>query len=133
MQLRGMPRGGQINLKGNVVNVPSDVNNTVRQWSSMLDDSEIIAVKIKRKLCYKHHVSYEKVRPNKVKEAAKWLVQNRPLFKSEGIVVDDLWVGTPRELENDETVIVSLTTLVKTNNPWKTVLMTKMILVNGLS
>jgi hypothetical protein len=81
MQLRGMPRGGQINLKGNVVNVPSDVNNTVRQLSSMLNDSEIIAVKIKRKLCYKHHVSYEKVRPNKVMEAAKWLVQNSSYFK----------------------------------------------------
>ena len=106
MQLREMPRGGQINLKGNVVNVPPDVNNTVRQLSSMLDDSETIAVKIKRKFCYKHHVSYEKVRPNKVKEATKWRVQNRPLFKSEGIVVDDLWVDTPTELENDETVIV---------------------------
>ena len=51
-------------------------------------------------------LSYEKVRPNKVMEAAKWLVQNSPLFKNEGIVVDDLWVGTPTELENDETVIV---------------------------
>ena len=28
MQLREMPRGGQINLKGNIVNVPADVNNT---------------------------------------------------------------------------------------------------------
>lgn len=106
MQLREMPRGGQINLKGNIVNVPADVNNTVRQLPRMLDDSETIAVKFKRKLCYKHHVSYEKVRPNKVMEAAKWLVQNSPLFQSEGIVVDDLWVGTPTELENDETVIV---------------------------
>jgi hypothetical protein len=57
-----MPRGGQINLKGNIVNVPADVNNTVRQLPRMLDDSETIAVKFKRKLCYKHHVSYEKVR-----------------------------------------------------------------------
>ena len=71
MQLREMPRGGQINLKGNIVNVPADVNNTVRQLPRMLDDSETIAVKFKRKLCYKHHVSYEKVRPNKVMEAAK--------------------------------------------------------------
>jgi hypothetical protein len=28
MQLREMPRGGQINLKGNIVNVPADVNNS---------------------------------------------------------------------------------------------------------
>ena len=101
-----MPRGGQINLKGNIVNVPADVNNTVRQLPRMLDDSETIAVKFKRKLCYKHHMSYEKVRPNKVMEAAKSLVQNSSLFQSEGIVVDNLWVGTPTELENDETVIV---------------------------
>lgn len=54
-------------------------------------------------------MSYEKVRPNKVTEAAKWLVQNSSLFQSEGIVVDDLWVGTPTELENDEIVRSSKT------------------------
>jgi hypothetical protein len=54
----------------------------------MLDDSETIAVKFKRKLCYKHQVSYEKVRPNKVMEAAKWLVQNSSLFI---LTLQELW------------------------------------------
>ena len=67
MQLREMPRGGQINLKGNIVNVPADVNNTVRQLPRMLDDSETIAVKFKRNFCYKHHVSYLMKRSDRIK------------------------------------------------------------------
>lgn len=30
MQIRELPRDGQLGLKGNVVNVPADVNKTVK-------------------------------------------------------------------------------------------------------
>lgn len=52
MQLRELPRGGQLNLKGYVENLPADVNATVKQLPRMLDDSETIPVKLKRKLSY---------------------------------------------------------------------------------
>ena len=29
MQIRELPRGGQLSIHGNIVNVPSDVNSTV--------------------------------------------------------------------------------------------------------
>lgn len=91
MQLRELPRGGQLNLKGNVVNVPADVNATVKQLPRMLDDTETIPVKLKRKLSYKHSVAFEKIRPNKVLEAAKWLVEHSDLFKNEGIEINNSW------------------------------------------
>lgn len=50
----------------------------------MLDDTETIPVKLKRKLSYKHSVAFEKIRPNKVLEAAKCLVEHSDLFKNEG-------------------------------------------------
>lgn len=50
MQLKELPRGGQLNLKGNIVNVPADVNTIVKLLPRMLDNTETIHVKLKRKL-----------------------------------------------------------------------------------
>lgn len=92
MQLREMPRGGQVSIKGNIVNVPADVNGTIKSLPRMVDENETIMLKLKRKLSYKHHVTFENIRPNKVYEAAKWLVRNSLLFRNEGIVVNETWM-----------------------------------------
>lgn len=52
MQLREMPRGGQINMRGNVVNVPADVNSTIRSLPRLVCDTETIMLKLKRRLSY---------------------------------------------------------------------------------
>ena len=36
MQIRELPRGGQLSIHGNVVNVPADVNSTVSTVSSKI-------------------------------------------------------------------------------------------------
>lgn len=92
MQIREMPRGGQLNVRGNVVNVPADVNSTVKLLPRLMNDTETVPVKFKRKLSYKHHVAFENVRPTKVMNAAKWLVQNSVLFRNEGIKGDETWL-----------------------------------------
>ena len=63
MQLVEKPRGGQRSLRGNVVNVPSDVNKTITSLPRTLAETETIQVKLKRKLQFKHHVMYESIRP----------------------------------------------------------------------
>ena len=92
MQLRELPRGGQISLKGNIVNVPADVNKTIRLLPRTIGECDTIMLKLKRRLSYKHHVAFENIRPNKVFEAAKWLVENSVLFKSESIIVNENWL-----------------------------------------
>ncbi|CAC5365285.1 unnamed protein product [Mytilus coruscus] len=92
MQIYEKARGGQYAVKGNDVNVPVDVNKTIRVLPRMLNDCETIPVKLKRKQSYKHHVSYQNIRPNKVLNAAKYLGSNRTLFKNEGITVDESWL-----------------------------------------
>lgn len=47
MQLKELPRGGQLNLKGNIVNVPADVNTTVKLLPRMLDNTKTIPVRLK--------------------------------------------------------------------------------------
>lgn len=105
MQIREMPRGGQLSLKGNVVNVPADVNTTVKILPRMQCDEDTILLKFKRKMSYKHHMSFEKIRPNKVFEAAKWLVNNSLLFRNEGIQVDENWMNNYQQLTEDDNLL----------------------------
>ena len=94
MQIRELPRGGQLSIHGNVVNVPSDVNSTVHTLPRLISDSQTIPIKLKRRLSYKHHYQFQNVRPKKVLEAAQYLVTTSELFKSEGIEVQDTWQNT---------------------------------------
>ena len=94
MQLVAKPRGGQSSLRGNVVNVPSDVNSTVRILPRTLHESETVQVKLKRKVSYKHSVMHENVRPEKCIAALKWLLQHSQLYRNEGILIRDNWDNT---------------------------------------
>ena len=53
MQIRELPRGGQLSIHGNVVNVPSNVTSVVTSLPRLLSDSATIPIKFKRKLSYK--------------------------------------------------------------------------------
>ena len=46
------PRGGQLKINGNVVNVPADVNSTVNMLPRLADDTGTIKVQLKRRLQY---------------------------------------------------------------------------------
>ena len=91
MQIRELPRGGQLSIHGNVVNVPSDVNSTVQTLPGPISESQAIPIKLKRHLSYKHHNQFQNVRPRKVLNAASYLVNTSDLFKSEGIQVQNTW------------------------------------------
>lgn len=91
MQVVEKPRGGHKSLRGNVVNVPSDVNSTVTSLPRTLSDSETVQVKLKRKMNFKHSVLHEAIRPNKCLKALKWLSKNSSLFQTEGIKMTENW------------------------------------------
>lgn len=67
MQLRELPRGGQLSVRGNVVNVPSDVNTTVNMLPRTFEESQTIPVQLKRKLSYKHAYEVQAIRPQSVR------------------------------------------------------------------
>ncbi|XP_069114560.1 uncharacterized protein [Argopecten irradians] len=98
MQLCEKPRGGQRSLRGNIVNVPTDVQSTVKILPRTLADSETIQVKLKRRLSNKHSVLYQSIRPNKCLAALKWLISNSIIFQAEGIQINDNWIlGNDRD------------------------------------
>ena len=87
MQIWELPGGGQLSIHGNVVNVPADVNSTVNVLPRPMNQSQTILIKLKRRLSYKHHYKFHNVRPARVLEAARYLVQTSDIFKSKGIHV----------------------------------------------
>ena len=91
MQICELPRGGQLSIHGNVVNVPADVNSTVNTLPRPLNESQTILIKLKRRLNFKHHYQYQNVRPARVFEAANYLIKNSKLFQSEHIEIQENW------------------------------------------
>ena len=75
MQIRELPKGGQLSIYGNVVNVPADVNSTVSTLPRSIDESQTILIKLKQRLGCKHHYQFQNITPRKVLEAAKYLVK----------------------------------------------------------
>ena len=86
------PRGGQLKITGNVVNVPADVNCTVNMLPRLPDETGTIKVQLKRRLQYKSSALSLNIRPHKVMQAAAWLVNTSPLYEGEGITIDQNWL-----------------------------------------
>ena len=45
-----LPRGGQLSIHGNVVDVPADVNSVVNTLPKPINESQTIPIKLKSKL-----------------------------------------------------------------------------------
>jgi len=84
MQLRELPRGGQLKISGGVVDVPANVNSTITCLPRSLNETYTVPIKLKRRLGYKHHYQFEFVRPKRVLNAPRYLAKTSTLFKYEG-------------------------------------------------
>ena len=105
-KLMQAPRGRQLKIHGNIVNVPADVAHTVTMLPRLHSQTATIKVNLKRKLQYKSSALSLNVRPDKVVQAAKWLMSNSRLYKDEGIVFNEDWANSyvteVAQLENDD-------------------------------
>ena len=88
------PRGGQLKITGNIVNVPADVCDTTNMLPRLPQDTGTIKVQLKRRLQqYKSPALSLNVRPNKVMQAAAWLVNTSNLYREQGITFDQDWLA----------------------------------------
>ena len=81
------PRGKQLKITGNIVNVSAHVVRTVSMLPRLPNETSTIKVNLKRRLQYKSSALSQNIRPQKVAEAAKWLINNGDLHKAEGITL----------------------------------------------
>ena len=105
-KLMQAPRGKQLKIHGNVVNVPADVVNTVSMLPWLPSETGTVKVNLKRKLEYKSSAMSLNVRPHKVVQAAHWLTSNSDLYKDEGVALNADWIidfnGEILETESSE-------------------------------
>ena len=102
MQIRELPRGGQYSLKGNVINVPVDIQPTINCLPKPMDENFTVAIQLKKKLSYKKVDFKENVRPLRVLSALHWLMNNSEFYKKKsGIVDDDNWFQKVTESAED--------------------------------
>ena len=91
MQVRELPRERQYSVKGNVVNVPVDIQPVVNALPRPFDENVTVAVKLKKKLSYKSCAFTENVRPLRVLVALHWLKRNSTLYKNTEVTIDEDW------------------------------------------
>ena len=75
----------------------------------LADDTGTIKVQLKRRLRYKSSALSLNIRPNKVMQAAAWLVNTSPLYQDQGITIDENWLREVQESlgETNNTSVIS--------------------------
>ncbi|XP_062580569.1 uncharacterized protein LOC134242498 [Saccostrea cucullata] len=102
MKIMALPHGGQRNVHGPVVCVPSDMTKTTG-LPKQEDDNLLLRVKLKRKLAYKGYFEYQFVNTNHVMSALSFLKENNQWYKNvkiESIQKEDM--ENPGQMKDGE-------------------------------
>ena len=90
MKMVALPSGKQRSIQGPAVNVPSKLDSLCTMLPRLPTETELLALKLKRKLNYKGHYMYDYVSPEKLTNALRWLKANNPLYAE--VNVNEQWV-----------------------------------------
>ena len=89
---------GQYKTKGGIVNVPVDMDTTVSYIPRAVEDTNMIHVRLARRMQYVSNYMVGNVRPKLLYDAAKKFVQ-KPLPIEEGIELSTEWVYSDNDPE----------------------------------
>ena len=90
VKMVALPRGKQHGVHGPAVNVPAKLDFVCAQFPRLPSETQLVPMKLKRRLKYKSHYMYDYVRPEKVLAALRWLKANNPLYAE--IKINDNWM-----------------------------------------
>ena len=90
MKMVALPSGKQRSIHGPAVNVPSKVDTICDVLPRLPSQSELVPLKLKRKIAYRGHYMYDYVTPQKLLDALRFLKASNPLYAD--IDVNEQWV-----------------------------------------
>ena len=103
MKIVSLVRGKQHGIHGPAICVPANLAKVQKICPRRDCDADLIKVKLKRKLQYKSHYNYQKIKLSHVKNAFLYLKQNNKYYHD--IDLDQNWVDSfSDELIEDEAV-----------------------------
>ncbi|XP_078328197.1 uncharacterized protein LOC144623625 [Crassostrea virginica] len=109
MKVMVLPKGGQHNVHGPVVCVPSNLKKTT-SLPLNADENLLLRVKLKRRLSYKGYYEYQFVNPNHIKTALNYLKENNQWY--ENVEIKSTWekdydqsVFNQPETENEQLTV----------------------------
>ena len=100
MQIRELRPTTQLGIRGNIFNVPIDIEESVNILPREFDRTSTIQLAYKRRLQYKSSVMEEWVRPHAVYQAAEYLIK-QPLYQEEGIGVSIVFLARHQQEEEE--------------------------------
>ena len=80
MKMVALPTGKQRSIHGPAVNVPSKVDTICDVLPRLPSQTEMVLLKLKRKVAYRGHYMYDLVTPQKPLDALRFLKTNNPLY-----------------------------------------------------
>ena len=90
MKMVALPSGKQRSIQGPAVNVPSKVDTICNMLPRLPSQSELVPLKLKRKLAYRGHYMYDYITPQKLLDALTFLKANNPLYVD--IDINEEWL-----------------------------------------
>ncbi|GBM39081.1 ATP-dependent DNA helicase PIF1 [Araneus ventricosus] len=97
MQIKECSYDRQLGIKGTIVNVPINLDQTVSKLPKNINDTATVHVKLKKRLHYKSDYMYRIINPQKVFKAASYLMKT-PLYQSQDVSLDLEWL---QKFENE--------------------------------
>ena len=82
MKIVSLATGKQKKISGPAINVPTDLKPVCRMLPRLPSQTQLVTMKLKRKLAYKTHHYQDYVRPDKVMVALRWLKNRNKLYAS---------------------------------------------------
>ena len=98
MKMVALPSGKQRSIHGPAVNVPSNIDIICNVLPRLPSETELVPLKLKRKLAYKGQYTQKRV------IALRWLRANNPLYA--GIEINDQWLE--QAMSSDEEFFTSI-------------------------
>ena len=92
MHIQVLPSGAQKSLRGNIINVPADIHETVNMLPRHLNESNTVTVRLKRRMQYKGVYAEYNVRPIKVLNALQYLKEHSTYYQDSRLSISKDWL-----------------------------------------
>ena len=116
MRIISLPKGKQKAIHGPAVNIPASLDPVCTLLPRLPESAHIIALKLKRKLDYKHAYLHNYIRPQKITQALQYLKTHNPLY--DDVNINDQWIKQWEEEDPDlwQAIINAPTNQTKPDN-----------------